>query len=70
MPPLLIEVSDTELLCLEAVQLRDRWAEAGNIVELNISAGLPHGWQEVTPIVPEARESLRRAADFALRHLA
>ncbi len=70
MPPLLIEVSDTELLCLEAAQLRDRWAEAGNIVELNISAGLPHGWQEVTPIVPEARESLRRAADFALRHLA
>ncbi len=66
LPPLLIEVSDTELLYPEAVQLRDRWAEAGNVVELNASAGLPHGWQEVTPVVPEARESLQRAAAFAL----
>ncbi|MFL6543132.1 MAG: alpha/beta hydrolase [Chthoniobacterales bacterium] len=69
LPPLLIEVSGTELLHVEAVQMRDRWAEAGNVVELNVSAGLPHGWQEVTPFVPEARESLRRAAEFALRHL-
>ena len=68
LPPLLIEVSDTELLAIEAAQLRDRWAEAGNIVELNLSAGLPHGWQEVTPFVPEARESLARAAAFAQRH--
>jgi acetyl esterase/lipase len=69
LPPLLIEVSDTEMLSIEAKQLRDGWAEAGNIVELNISRGLPHGWQEVTPFVPEARESLQRAGDFALRHL-
>lgn len=68
LPPLLIEVSDTELLYPEAVQLRERWAGAGNEVELNVSAGLPHGWQEVTPIVPEARESLQRAALFARRH--
>ena len=68
LPPLLIEVSDTELLRFEAEQLRERCA--GNIVELNLSAGLPHGWQEVTPILPEARESLQRAADFAQRHLA
>ncbi len=69
LPPLLIEVSDTEMLSLEAEQLRARWVEAGNVVELNVSAGLPHGWQEVTPWVPEARESLRRAAEFALRHI-
>ncbi|MFN2474971.1 MAG: alpha/beta hydrolase fold domain-containing protein [Chthoniobacterales bacterium] len=68
LPPLLIEVSDTELLYREALQLRDRWADAGNIVTLNASAGLPHGWQEVTPIVPEARESLQRAAEFGVMH--
>lgn len=69
MPPLLIEVSDTEMLCPEARQLRERWAAAGNVVELNISIGVPHGWQEVTPFLPEARESLGRAADFARRQL-
>ena len=67
LPPLLIEVSDTELLYPEAVQLRERWAEAGNVIELNVAAGLPHGWQEGTPLVPEARESLQRAAAFAER---
>ncbi len=65
LPPLLIEVSETEMLCAEAAQLRERWANAGNVVRLNISAGMPHGWQEVTPVVPEARESLARAAEFA-----
>lgn len=69
LPPLLIEVSDTELLHIEAEQMRHRWAAAGNEVELNVSIGLPHGWQEVTPFVPEARESLRRGAEFALKHL-
>jgi len=67
LPPLLIEVSDSELLCIEAEQLHERWAAAGNVVELNVSRALPHGWQEVTPWLPEARESLQRAADFALR---
>ncbi len=69
LPPLSIEVSGTEMLSIEAEQLRERWADAGNLAELNVSAGLPHGWQEVTPFVPEARESLRRAADFARRCL-
>jgi acetyl esterase/lipase len=68
LPPLLIEVSDTELLYPEAVRLQERWAAAGNAVELNASAGLPHGWQEVTPFVPEARDSLQRAVAFARRH--
>ena len=68
LPPLLIEVSDTELLYPEAVQLRERWAAAGNRVQLNISRGLPHGWQMLRPFVPEARESLQRAASFAQRH--
>jgi acetyl esterase/lipase len=69
LPPLLIEVSDTELLYPEAVQMRQRWAEVGNEVELNVSAGLPHGWQEITPVLPEARESLERAVAFAQREL-
>ena len=69
LPPLLVEVSSTEMLCLEARQICKRWADAGNLVELNVSLGVPHGWQEVTPCLPEARESLRRAADFAKRQL-
>src|ERR1043166_1020872 len=69
LPPLLIEVSDTELLYPEALQMRQRWTEAGNEVELNVSAGLPHGWQESTPVLPEARESLERAARLARAEL-
>jgi acetyl esterase/lipase len=67
LPPLLIEVSDSELLYEEAIQLRERWTAAGNIVELAASAGLPHGWQMLTPFLPEARESLVRAASFVRR---
>lgn len=69
MPPLFIEVSDTEMLRFEAEELRDRWAAAGNVVELNVARGLPHGWQEVTPWLPEARESHARAADFARKQI-
>ncbi len=69
LPPLLIEVSDTELLSDEAVQLAERWREAGNVVELNISPRLPHGWQMLTPFVPEAYESLARAAAFVRQQL-
>jgi acetyl esterase/lipase len=67
LPPLLIEVSDSELLYEEAVQLRERWAAAGNVVEFATSSGLPHGWQMLTPFLPEARESLARAASFVRR---
>ena len=68
LPPLLIEVSDSELLYEEALQLSDRWRASDNVMELHVSAGLPHGWQMSTPFVPEARLSLHRAADFGRRH--
>lgn len=69
LPPLLIEVSDSEMLSVEAMHLRDRCVAAGIDVELNISRALPHGWQEVTPWLPEARESHERAAAFAFRYV-
>ncbi len=69
LPPLLIEVSDTELLYDEAVQLAERWRQSGNVVELNVSPRLPHGWQMLTPFVPEAYESLARAAAFVRQQL-
>lgn len=65
LPPLLTEVSDSELLYAEGVALVDRWRAAGNTAELHVSRTLPHGWQMLTPFVPEARESLHRAAAFA-----
>jgi monoterpene epsilon-lactone hydrolase len=64
LPPLYIEVGDSEVLLDDARQVHRKALAAGVSSELRIVKGVPHGWQFGAPFVPEARESLRQITEF------
>lgn len=69
LPPLLIEVGERELLRDDSTRISAR-AEAENVpVTLTVWPVVPHVWQIVGGLLPEARQSLRHAADFLRQHL-
>ncbi|NKF22716.1 alpha/beta hydrolase [Solimonas marina] len=67
LPPMLIQVTDTEILYDDARQLAARVEAAGGVATLDVSPGLWHVWQALAGKVPEADAALRRAAEFVLR---
>jgi epsilon-lactone hydrolase len=68
LPPLYIEVGESEVLRDDARQLHDKALAAGVPSELRIVKGVPHGWQFGAPFVPEAKESIAEIAQFITRH--
>jgi acetyl esterase/lipase len=68
LPPLLIQVSGSELLFDEALRLHQRALAAGVRSRLDVYPGLPHVWQMFVGLLPEAQMALRAAADFLVRH--
>lgn len=64
LPPLLIQVSSTELLLDDAVRLHDKARACGIASTLRVYPGLPHVWQMLTPLVSEAKTSLVEIATF------
>ena len=68
LPPLYIEVGESEVLLDDARQVHRKALAAGGSSELRIVKEVPHGWQFGAPFVPEARESLARIAQFITRH--
>lgn len=70
LPPLLIQVSDTEVLLDDSRRLAAKAQGAGVDVTLRIWAGLPHVWQYFAPILPEGKAALRQAGDFISERLA
>jgi len=69
LPPLLIQVGDTEILLDDSSRLADRAAAAGVDVTLNVWPNLPHVWQVSQAFLPEARQALDEAAAFAKAYL-
>ena len=69
MPPLLIQVSDKELLLDDAVRLHDKAKAAGVDTRLHVYAGLPHVWHMFIGSVPEAAQALREIAEFVKEHV-
>jgi acetyl esterase/lipase len=67
LPPLLIHAGDREILRDDSTRLAEKAREAGVAVEARIWPVVPHVWQ-LAAFVPEARESLRRAAEFLTGH--
>ena len=63
LPPLLIHAGDREILRDDSTRLTKKARAAGVSVEERIWPVVPHVWQ-LALFVPEARESLKRAADF------
>ena len=64
LPPLLIHVGADEVLRDDSTRLAERARAAGVRVELKIWPVVPHAWQLVPHLVPEARQSLRESAEF------
>jgi monoterpene epsilon-lactone hydrolase len=64
LPPLLIQVSDNEVLLDDSRRVVEHARQAGVDVALQVWPGLPHVWQIFAPILPEGRAALRSAAAF------
>jgi acetyl esterase/lipase len=61
LPPLLIHVSDSELLTDDSCRIAEVARVAGVKVRLDVYTNQPHVWQ-LFSLLPEAMDSLRRAA--------
>jgi acetyl esterase/lipase len=64
LPPLLLQVGSTEILLDDARGIHDKIRAAGGTSRLEIYEDLPHGWQMLDGLMPEARDALRQAASF------
>jgi acetyl esterase/lipase len=62
--PLLIHVGADEVLRDDSTRLTERARAAGVSVELKIWPVVPHAWQLVPHLIPEARQSLRETTTF------
>jgi acetyl esterase/lipase len=70
LPPLLIFVSDTEVLLDDATRLAQKAQAAGVSVDLQIWHDLPHVWPIFVSYLPEARETIPLIVQFIKTHLA
>lgn len=64
LPPLLIQVGDSEVLLDDSRRVAEKASQAGVATTLQIWPGVPHGWQIFAPILPEGRAALRDASAF------
>ena len=69
LPPILVHVSDSEVLLDDSTRLAERARQAGVPVELKIWSRQPHVWQVFSRIIPEGRQSLAEASRFLATHL-
>ncbi len=69
LPPLFIQVGDSEVLLDDARRVAANASKAGVAATLQIWPGVPHGWQIFAPVLPEARAALRDASAFIAARL-
>ena len=69
-PPILIQYSETEILRDDALRMAKRVSQFGAQPQLQAHPNAPHVWQLLDGWIPEARASLRQAANFAQDSLA
>ena len=67
LPPLLLHVGADEVLRDDSVRLAARARAAGVDVTLRLWPVVPHAWQLMAQILPEARRSLKEAVGFVVR---
>ncbi len=63
LPPLLIQVGESEVLRDDSLRLAQKARAAGVVVDLEVFPVVPHVWQ-LLPQLPEARRAVRAAAGF------
>jgi len=64
LPPVLIQVSEAEMLLDDARRYVNKARAAGSPVRLQSWAGLLHVWQIFYPDVPEARDAMNRIGEY------
>lgn len=64
LPPMLIQVSNTEMLYDDSVRLAYKAEQAGVEVNLQVWDGLIHWWHLFQNAIPEAGEAIQKIADF------
>jgi acetyl esterase/lipase len=64
LPPILVQVSEAEMLFDDARRYVNKARRAGSPVRLQSWAGLLHVWQLFYPEVPEAREAWEKIGEF------
>jgi len=69
LPPLCIQVGDSEVLLDDSTRLAARAKAAGVRVSLKIWKNVPHVWQLFQIFLPEARAALTEASAFAKANL-
>lgn len=69
LPPLLLHVSDSEVLLDDSTRFAELARQAGVPVQLKVWGSQPHVWQLFHRLIPEGRYSLQEAADFVLQYL-
>jgi acetyl esterase/lipase len=64
LPPVLLQVSSTELLYDDSRRVHERIIAAGGPSQLSVFDDVVHGWQLLAPFVPEARVAQIQVATF------
>lgn len=68
LPPLLLQVSGSEVLRDDSVRIHEKARAAGTRSTLRIYDGMPHVWQIFLGLVPEARVAVGEIAAFVEQH--
>jgi acetyl esterase/lipase len=69
MPPILFHVGSTETLLDDSRRIHQKIQASGGASELEIFENIFHCWQMAVGFVPEARDSIVKAAAFIRRHV-
>ncbi len=67
LPPTLLQVGSDEILRDDAVRMAETMRAAGCQVELQVWPRVPHGWQLMAPVLPEARAAIAQIGRFVDR---
>ena len=69
LPPALIQVGGDEVLRDDGVRMAEKMQAAGCSVELQVWPGMPHVFQLLVPVMPEAQAAVLEIGRFAARVL-
>ena len=64
LPPLLLQVGDSEILLDDSTRLAEKAKNAGVQVILEIWPEMFHVWQGLAPLFPEGQQAIDRIGEF------
>jgi acetyl esterase/lipase len=70
LPPTLLQCSGAEMLRDDSVRIAEKMRAAGTRVELEIWPKVPHVWQVLADVLPEARQAINKICRFVTKTLA